>query len=87
MEDAHLLANKGRVKEVFGEVERARVDRQGSVGPGQSIPVKRHPKPSDAQFQMWRRAKMEYDPAKGIAKGKFTEEYWNGKKWASRRIR
>jgi len=87
VEDAHLIANKGRVKATFSEMERANVRTKEATGAGQKKPAPKAPKPNDVQLMQWRKANMVYDPAQGMAKGKFTEEYWDGEKWSSRRIK
>ena len=87
VEDAHLLANKDRVKATFSEMERGNVRVREATGAGQKKPAPRAPKPSDTQLMQWRRAGMVYSSEKGLAEGKFTEEYWDGTRWASRRKR
>ena len=87
LEDAHLLANKSRVKSVFSEAERANVPAGESAGAGQKKQVARTPAPSEAQMSMWRVAKMQWDPQSRTAKGKYTETFWNGTEWASRRLK
>jgi len=87
VEDAHLLANKGRIKSTFSEMDRANVKANEATGAGQKKPAPRAPKPSQTQLMQWRRAGMTYDPAKGTAAGKFTEEFWDGSQWASRKIK
>ena len=87
LEDAHLLANKTRVKSVFSEVERSNVLFQEATGAGQKRPVAASPQPSESQMSMWRVAKMEWDPKTRTAKGKYTETFWNGSSWASRKLK
>jgi hypothetical protein len=87
VEDAHLLANKSRVKSVFSEFERGNVQMQEATGAGQKKPVVRAPAPSEAQMSMWKVAKMAWDPQTKTAKGKFTEVYYNGSDWVSRRLK
>lgn len=86
VEEGHLLANKGRVKEVFSEMERGNVRAKEATGAGEKKPVITAPKPDNSQFEAWQRAGMTWDPVKKVAKGKFTEEFYDGKNWTSRKI-
>ncbi len=87
VEDAHLIANKKRVKTAFAEIERGNVAMKEATGAGQKKPVVNSPAPTETQLMQWRTAKMVYDPVTKVAKGKFTEEYFDGKDWVSRKIK
>ncbi|HEC65055.1 MAG TPA: hypothetical protein ENI23_07170 [bacterium] len=87
VEDAHLIANKHKVKTAFAEIERGNVAMKEATGAGQKKPVVNSPKPTEMQIMQWGKAKMVYDPVTKIAKGKHTEEYYDGKEWKSRRIK
>lgn len=86
VEEGYLLANKARVKSTFSEIERGNVQMREATGAGQKKPVVKAPAPVESQLSAWRQAGMTYDPVTKIAKGKFTEEYYDGSKWTSRRI-
>lgn len=87
VEDAHYMANKGRVKAVFDEMERGSAPKREATGAGQRKVAPTAPEPDETLQRQWAIAGLVYDPKTKTAKGKFTEEYWNGKKWVSRRIK
>ena len=58
-----------------------------TTGAGQKKPVVKAPAPTETQLMQWRTAKMFYDPVTKTAKGKFTEEYYDGKAWVSRKVK
>lgn len=89
VEDAHLIANKGRIKSTFSEIDRGNVRATEATGAGQKKPVINAPAPNETLLMQWQRAKMVYDPVSKTAKGKFNEVYYDGKErgWVSRRIK
>ena len=87
VEEGHLLANKGRIKSTFAEIERGNVALKEATGAGEKKPVVDSPAPTETQLMQWRTAKMVYDSVTKIAKGKHTEEYYDGKAWVSRKIK
>lgn len=87
VEEGHLLANKERIKSTFSEIERGNVRLKEATGAGEKKSVVKSPPPVESQLSAWRIAGMVYDPVTKTAKGKFTEEYYDGTKWTSRKIK
>jgi|TARA_Y100000310_G_scaffold280166_1_gene299689 hypothetical protein len=89
VEESHYMANKGRVKETFAEVERGNVNLKEATGAGQKASsAPESPEPDPNLIFEWSKAKMVWDPKTKTAKGKFNEAYWNAEesRWDSRRI-
>lgn len=92
VEDAHILANKGRIRKTLSEMTRARdtVASKGGGGAGQAEVAadKSEPAPLDADtVQKLRASGMMYDPTQKAYVGKRSKLQWNGTEWVSQRIK
>jgi len=90
VEDAHLIANKGKLKTSLDEVIRGKViPRTISTGPGQRIAAEKVPERSVEEQKVLERRGLRFNPKTQTYQGRFTEEYYDttDKKWKSRRLR
>jgi hypothetical protein len=91
VEDAHLLANKGRIKKIVGEVSRANaaVPSNGAGGAGQRPEDKTDaPTLPDADRRRLEASGMKYDPAKKAYVGKKVQHRYDekSKNWVTEKI-
>lgn len=87
VEDAHLLANKGKIKRSVEEIVRANEARPGQgAGAGERVPQKKEMRQSaEAEARLAQRG-LKLNPKTGTYRGQFTEEYFDGTSWQSRKI-
>lgn len=83
--EAHLLANKGKLLKLSSELKRADVKPSLGGGAGQRILEETVPERNAAEVQLLTRRGMQFNPKTNTWQGKYTEEYWNGSHWLSRR--
>lgn len=87
VDEAHLLANKGKLKRSVEEIARANEARpnQGS-GAGERVPQKKETRqPAETEARLAQRG-LKWNPKTGTYQGQFTEEYFDGSSWKSRKI-
>lgn len=87
IEDAHLLANKGKIKRAVDEAKRGNVSF-GKVDNGTRIVTEVVPQRSAVEQQLLQRRGLAYNPKTKTWQGKFTEEYYDrdSKTWKSRKL-
>lgn len=88
VEDAHLLANKGKIKRTASEIQRrdsARPSKGG--GAGERIATKgKAPKLSESELRAVKSANMVWDPKQSAYVGSRIKLRWTGKEWVNERI-
>ena len=85
VEEAHLLANKGRYLKLESELKRADVKIGQGGGAGQKIVDTKAPVRSPEDVALLNRRGLKLNPKTQTYQGKHTEEYWDGEKWATRK--
>lgn len=89
VEDAKILANKGRLKDLASEIERGnqRPGSGASVAP-QRQKSQRAPSPTPELLKVWQRRGFKLNSKTGTYQGKFNEMYYDheAQDWRSRRI-
>lgn len=89
VEDAHLVANKGKIKSAFDEITRAG-NNKPRTGDGESsgqkppAPPKRMSKDDEAKLA---RDGFKFNSKSGTYQAKFNEVWWDGSDWQTRRIK
>lgn len=88
VDDAHMLANKGKILRSTSEFRRSQVDYSKDAGSGQKILRDEIPARSAQEVALLNRRGMQYDPKTKTYRGKYTEEYFDQtqKKWLTRKI-
>lgn len=88
VEDAHHMANKGRIKKLASEITRANttVHSNGGGGAGQRTPETKTQKMSESQEQKLQAAGLVFDQATNSYAGKKTRVRHDGAKWVSERL-
>ena len=73
IENAHLLANKGKLKKVYSEMQRAQ-DAKPPIGggSGQKVPAKSIPEMPKDQVQILKKRGFSLNPKNGRWEAKFT---------------
>lgn len=87
VEDAHLLANKGRVLRSVEEAKRGNV-RFGTLANEKKPIVQTVPDRSPEEKAVLQRRGLTFNPKTKTYQGKYTEEYYdqNTKSWMSRKL-
>ena len=87
IEDAHLLANKGKIKRAVDEAKRGNVIF-GKVDNGTRIVTEIVPQRSPEQVAILARRGLKFNPKTKTYQGKYTEEYYDreSKSWKSRKL-
>lgn len=88
IEDAHLLANKGKIKRAVDEAKRGNV-AFGKVDNGTRIVTEIVPQRSATEQALLQRRGLAWNPKTKTWQGKFTEEYYDKetKTWKSRKLK
>ena len=88
VQDAHLLANKGRLTQFSSEQRRAANTQyaRGS-GAGRKVEEPDIPERSPEEVKVLTSRGMRWNGKTKTYQGKFYEEYWDGSKWTSRKLR
>ena len=84
VEDAHILANKGRLKSFASEVKRSDVIPPKGGTSSRKARTEDVPKRADEEVEVLRRRGLVFNTKTNTYQGKYTEEYWDGEKWQSR---
>ena len=86
-EDAHLLANKGKIKRAVDEAKRGNVTF-GKADNGTRIVTEIVPKKSPEEVNLLARRGLTFNPKTKTYQGKYTEEYYDrdSKSWKSRKL-
>jgi hypothetical protein len=87
LEEAHLLANKGRIKRAISEGKRANVRFANPSGTERRVTQTTVPTRSPEEQAILTRRGMTFNPKTKTYQGKFYEEYWDGSEWASRKLK
>ncbi len=92
VQDAHYMANKGRILKTVGEITRAKdaVPSNDGGGPGQVTPINKDDAPILPELDRQRlvQSGMTYDPSKKAWIGKKIQQRWDSqsKSWVTERI-
>ncbi len=89
VDDAHLMANKGRIKKTLSEINRAKdaIASNGGGGPGSPQPTDPAiPEISEQDKQRLAASGMIWDPAQKAYVGKRVMYAFDGKAWNTKRI-
>jgi hypothetical protein len=87
VEESHLLANKGKIANQVSELRRANATPSREGGAGRKVEVTTVPDRTPEEKQILERRGMRFNPKTKTFQGKFYEEFWDGDKWASRKLR
>ncbi len=87
LEDAHLLANKGKIKRSVQEARRGNVAYAPATST-QKVTTERAPTRSPEEQAVLQRRGLSYNPKTGTWQGRFSEEYYDheAKTWRSRKL-
>lgn len=87
IEDAHMLANKGKIKRAVDEARRGNVVF-GKEDNGTRIVTEVVPQRSATEQQLLQRRGLAWNPKTKTWQGKYTEEYYDkdSKTWKSRKL-
>ena len=91
VEDAHLLANKSRIKTTLSEITRTKsaVPSRGGAGPGQApiVDTDEPVMPDQKTLDRLAQSGMKYDPAQKAFVGKVSALSWvKGRGWVTGRV-
>ena len=89
VDDAYVLANKGKIQRAISEGKRAQVRFAGVTGTERKAEQVSAPERSPEEQAVLQRRGMNFNAKTKTWQGKFYEEYWDGtdKMWKSRKLR
>jgi len=88
VEDAHILANKGKLKRSIDEAKRGSV-QFAKLPPTHRVERQDVPERSAEEQAVLQRRGLQFNPKTGTWQGRFTEEYWDQSegRWVSRKLK
>lgn len=86
VEDAYILANKGKLQRSILEAKRSQVDFGKPSLHGKKADTSTVPTRSIEEVALLERRGMRLNPKTKTYQGKFYEEFWNGTAWESRKL-
>ena len=86
IQEAHLLANKGKIMRFGEELKRSNVETSKGGSSARKVPTTLVPERSPEEVAVLTRRGLKLNPKTKTYQGKIYEEYWTGSGWASRKI-
>lgn len=86
IQEAHILANKGRIERFASEIQRSNVTKSKGSGPGRRVEANTVPSRTQEEVNILSRRGLKFNPQTKTYQGKIYEEYWTGSGWSSRKI-